>query len=240
MDNMEDYKLRKVIHDYVKEVCHYSQKQVFANSSYQKNYFQMQIDEATTGLIQFLQLYYNYNSKTPAFPAKGDQVVVEQYIDMGKVSLNNLSANPGSQQELGTNVPLDFQLGIEPNAVPNLQPGMEPNASPDLQPGIGSSIPPSVQQQLPPANQPENTAGTGSQREFTVQELSQYNGKNGNPAYVAVNGIVYDMSNVLRWAGGSHFGLNAGEDHTLDFAGCHFGMTERLQGLPVVGMLLPS
>ena len=189
-DNIEDYKLRKVIHDYVKEVCHYSQKQVFANSSYQKNYFQMQIDEATTGLINFLQLYYNYNGRKSAYPAEGDEVLVEQ--------------------------------------------------STDLQPGIESSIPPSVQQQLPPGNQPENTAGTGSQREFTVQELSQYNGKNGNPAYVAVNGIVYDLSNVVQWAGGSHFGLNAGQDHTIEFAGCHLGMTERLQGLPVVGILLPS
>jgi predicted heme/steroid binding protein len=93
---------------------------------------------------------------------------------------------------------------------------------------------------MQPETQPGNAAGTGNQRAFTVEELSRYNGSNGNPAYVAVNGIVYDVSNVMRWAGGSHFGLMAGQDHTSDFMDCHGGMTERLQSLPVVGTLVTS
>lgn len=32
-------------------------------------------------------------------------------------------------------------------------------------------------------------------QEFTLEELKKYNGKNGNPAYIAVNGKVYDVTN---------------------------------------------
>ena len=37
-------------------------------------------------------------------------------------------------------------------------------------------------------------------RAFTLEELAKYNGKDGNPAYVAVNGIVYDVTNNAAWA----------------------------------------
>ncbi len=82
--------------------------------------------------------------------------------------------------------------------------------------------------------QPEQEQGI---RTFTLGELSQYNGKNGNPAYVAVHGIVYDVSNVGPWAGGSHFGMQAGEDHTSEFDICHVSsfFTQRL---PIVGKLV--
>lgn len=42
------------------------------------------------------------------------------------------------------------------------------------------------------------------QKEFTIDELKKYNGQNGNPAYVAVNGIVYDVTNSSRWRNGVH------------------------------------
>jgi len=40
------------------------------------------------------------------------------------------------------------------------------------------------------------------QKEFTLEELSQYDGSNGKPAYVAIEGVVYDLSKELTWAGG--------------------------------------
>jgi len=50
----------------------------------------------------------------------------------------------------------------------------------------------------------QNTANTNSpqpnaSRLFTTAELSRYNGKDGNPAYVAVNGVVYDVTNNAAW-----------------------------------------
>lgn len=51
----------------------------------------------------------------------------------------------------------------------------------------------------------------GNQAVFTPQELSGFDGKDGNPAYVAVNGIVYDVTNNAAWAAATHFGLMAGK-----------------------------
>lgn len=73
-------------------------------------------------------------------------------------------------------------------------------------------------------------------REFTLSELAQYDGTMGKPAYVAVNGIVYDVSNISKWSGGTHHGLTAGKDLSSQFEGCH-GDASRLAKLPKVGIL---
>ena len=73
-------------------------------------------------------------------------------------------------------------------------------------------------------------------RVFTLTELSRYNGKNGNPAYIAVRGIVYDVTNNAAWAGATHFGLTAGKDLTQEFASCHAGQPV-LSKLKVVGKM---
>ena len=39
------------------------------------------------------------------------------------------------------------------------------------------------------------------QNQFTVDELAQYDGSAGKPAYVAVSGIVYDVSVQSTWGG---------------------------------------
>jgi predicted heme/steroid binding protein len=73
---------------------------------------------------------------------------------------------------------------------------------------------------------------------FTLEQLAQYDGKNGAPAYVAVNGVVYNVSNNRLWAGGNHFwGLSAGRDLSAEFASCHPGAMV-LSVLPVVGYLV--
>ena len=71
---------------------------------------------------------------------------------------------------------------------------------------------------------------------FTQAELSRYNGKNGNPAYVAVNGTVYDVTNNAAWAAATHFGLTSGRDVTREFASCHSGQTI-LSRLTAVGKI---
>lgn len=59
------------------------------------------------------------------------------------------------------------------------------------------------------------------QRIFTLQELVKFNGKNGNPAYIAVDGVVYDVTFEATWAAGKHFGLEAGNDLSNEFKKCH-------------------
>lgn len=84
----------------------------------------------------------------------------------------------------------------------------------------------------------EPDTDTSAPRTFTVEELAMYNGENGNPPYVAVNGIVYDLSSKIVWRQGNHFGLKAGKDLTAEFQRCHQGILTRLQQLPQVGILI--
>jgi len=50
---------------------------------------------------------------------------------------------------------------------------------------------------------------------FTMEELSKFNGKNGNPAYVAYKGKVYDVTGSDQWLEGDHLGHEAGQDLTM-------------------------
>lgn len=54
-------------------------------------------------------------------------------------------------------------------------------------------------------------------KDFTAEELSTFDGKDGHPAYVAYQGGVYDLSASPMWAGGDHEGMHAaGADMTAD------------------------
>ena len=97
---------------------------------------------------------------------------------------------------------------------------------------------------LPPSGNSvqQNTSGTSQPdtglKTFTVAELKQYDGKNGHPAYVAVSGKVYDVTNSRAWRKGTHQGYAAGQDLTDAINSAPHG-TSVLDGLPVVGTLVP-
>ena len=75
-------------------------------------------------------------------------------------------------------------------------------------------------------------------KEFTLQELKRYNGKNGMPAYVAYEGKVYDLSSSFLWRGGRHQTLHeAGEDLTESLKEAPHG-PEFLERFPVGGRLV--
>lgn len=69
---------------------------------------------------------------------------------------------------------------------------------------------------------------------LTRAELAKYNGFNGTPAYVAVNGVIYDVTTVF--VQGIHFGHLAGQDLTGAFLRQH--VPAALAGYPVVGLLV--
>lgn len=76
-------------------------------------------------------------------------------------------------------------------------------------------------------------------RTFTLEELSQYNGKDGQPAYVAVDGVVYDVTNVEAWKDGEHkLGLTAGNELTEEITNQSPHGLKVLEGLPIVGELV--
>jgi len=74
-------------------------------------------------------------------------------------------------------------------------------------------------------------------RKFTRGELARYNGKNGNPAYIAYRGKVYDVSDSFLWKGGDHqVSHSAGQDLTDALEEAPHG-SELLKRFPVVGKL---
>lgn len=71
-----------------------------------------------------------------------------------------------------------------------------------------------------------------SEKNFSPTELAAFDGSKGRPAYISVNGVIYDVSNSPSWAGGTHFGNYAGKS----FSGCH-NTDAVLSNLPKVGKL---
>jgi len=81
------------------------------------------------------------------------------------------------------------------------------------------------------------TAAAGSaQKVFTLDELKTFDGQNGNLAYVAVNGIVYDATNAKGWSNGAHQTHLAGQDLSSVIASAPHG-TSVLDKLTIVGTL---
>ena len=82
------------------------------------------------------------------------------------------------------------------------------------------------------------TAAASGALELTLEELKQYDGKNGNPAYVAVDGIIYDVTNVPAWKNGEHNGYSAGNDLTDIIKNKSPHGVKNLEGLPIVGKIV--
>lgn len=72
--------------------------------------------------------------------------------------------------------------------------------------------------------------------EFNKEKLAYFNGKEGRPAYVAIENVVYDVTEYASWAEGMHFGILAGIDTTEEFDACH--KRTFLENLTIVGKLV--
>jgi predicted heme/steroid binding protein len=83
----------------------------------------------------------------------------------------------------------------------------------------------------------EETQTVIPDRYITDVELAENNGMDGKPTYVAVDGIVYDVSNNTLWTQGLHFGNRSGRDLSVEYSACHAGRP-RLDKLPIVGRLV--
>jgi len=78
----------------------------------------------------------------------------------------------------------------------------------------------------------------GKLKKFTLEELKQYNGRDGRPAYIAYKGKVYDVTDSALWLDGDHQGQHeAGKDLTGDIALAPHG-EEMLQKVKLIGVLV--
>ena len=72
---------------------------------------------------------------------------------------------------------------------------------------------------------------------MTIEELAKFDGGDGRPAYVAVNGVIYDVSSSQRWQSGHHEGGHqAGQDLTEELKSAPHVKTV-VERFPVVGKL---
>lgn len=77
-------------------------------------------------------------------------------------------------------------------------------------------------------------------RRLTKEELAQYNGKDGAPAYIAYEGKVYDVSHSFLWQKGRHQVLHtAGIDLSTELDTAPHG-ANMLERFPVIGMLIDT
>lgn len=72
---------------------------------------------------------------------------------------------------------------------------------------------------------------------FSPDELHQYDGQEGRPAYVAYKGVVYDVTGSKMWRNGKHMNRHtAAHDLTLEFSGAPH-KADVLERYPRVGTL---
>ena len=97
----------------------------------------------------------------------------------------------------------------------------------------------------PTTNAADSTTTTADDSEtgeselvLTLDELSAFNGKNGQPAYVAVDGVIYDFTDLGRWTNGEHAGqFEAGNDLTEEIDELSPHGRDVLDRAPIVGRL---
>jgi predicted heme/steroid binding protein len=77
-----------------------------------------------------------------------------------------------------------------------------------------------------------------SQKQFTLEELKKFDGKEGRPAYIAYKGKVYDVSDNFLWVEGDHQGEHvAGEDLTESMSRAPHA-EDVLERVPLIGILI--
>ncbi len=80
----------------------------------------------------------------------------------------------------------------------------------------------------------EEPEADDEQTVFTMEEIARYDGKDGNPAYIVVDGVVYDVTDVPQWGAAEHFGYEPGKDVTDALAAAPHG-SGQLNSARIVG-----
>lgn len=151
-------------------------------------------------------------------------------IAASALSLLIFAAGCGAAQNAAAETPAPVETVVIQMDVANV------TATPLLTPTIA---PPTAAPTATPTATPVQTpSAANGTLELTLDQLKQYNGKDGNPAYIAVDGIIYDVSNDRHWKSGSHEGYSAGKDLTDAIKGKSPHGTSVLEGIPVVGKIV--
>lgn len=145
---------------------------------------------------------------------------------MSLLAVGVLSTGCAVAEVAAAETPEPMQAVAIITAVPN------DTLAPELTPTIA---PPTMVPTATPLDTPSAANGT---LQLTLEQLKQYDGKNGNPAYIAVDGILYDVTNDRHWKNGSHEGYSAGKDLTDAIKNKSPHGVAMLEGIPIVGKLV--
>lgn len=111
-----------------------------------------------------------------------------------------------------------------------------PAATPTPEPQVEAPTETPTEEVVPEETVQEEAAPEGS-LELTLEELAKYNGKNGERAYVAVDGVIYDVTDSRAWKNGDHNGFEAGKDLTEEIKTKSPHGVGKLSGVLEVGKL---
>lgn len=74
-------------------------------------------------------------------------------------------------------------------------------------------------------------------KEFTKGELSKYNGKGDNLAYIAIEGTIYDVTGICDFNKIKCCNIEAGKDVTREYYSCDDDIKYKLKSGRIVGYL---
>ena len=75
-------------------------------------------------------------------------------------------------------------------------------------------------------------------KQYSLKELSRFDGRAGRDAYIAYRGNIYDVTGSFLWKGGRHQVLHdAGKDLTEELENAPHG-ADLLERVPVIGRLV--
>ena len=130
-----------------------------------------------------------------------------------------------------------------PAATATPEPQTEAPAEPTEAPAEPTEAPEEPTEALEePTQAPEEPAQTSTEGgeeslELSLEELAKFNGKDGARAYVAVDGIIYDVTDSALWKDGGHNGFEAGQDLTEEIKDKSPHGLKVLERMPKVGTL---
>ena len=83
------------------------------------------------------------------------------------------------------------------------------------------------------------SATNGTELSLTLGELAQYDGLEGRKAYIAVDGVIYDVTEIPQWKEGLHMGrFQAGQDYSEEIRSESPHGTKMLDRAPEIGVLI--
>ncbi|NCA97974.1 MAG: hypothetical protein EOM08_01090 [Clostridia bacterium] len=78
------------------------------------------------------------------------------------------------------------------------------------------------------------TTAASSIQAFTLEELASFDGQDGRKAYIAVDGIVYDVTLLAEWGNKMHAGrFSAGKNYSEEIKNAPHGLDKLLKAVQV-------